>query len=173
MNSIFIANLGKYDEGEMIGDWFELGQDEEYLQGFLEDVVGINEEYEEWFIADTDLSDFDMNIHEYEDIFSLNQMFIRYEQLDSFEKELVQAIVEVSSYSTSLEDAIDNMDNYTLFSDIETEFDIGYAMVNEWGIYDTSALGALANYIDYQSLGRDTILEGNGTLTSKGFLMEY
>lgn len=173
MNSIFIANLGKYNEGEMIGDWFELGQDEEDLQSFLEDVVGINEEYEEWFIADTDLSDFDMDIHIYADIFSLNQMFIRYVQLNSSEKELVQAIIEAGYYNNYIDDAIDNMDNYTLYSDIETEFDIGYAMVNEWGIYDTSQIENLANYIDYQSLGRDLILEGSGTLTSKGFLMGY
>lgn len=173
MNSIFIANLGKYNEGEMVGEWFELGQDEQTLNDFLTDVVGINKYYEEWFIADTDLEGFSMNISEYDDIFKLNEMFVRYKELSPWEQELVQAIVETGSYGDSIDDAIDNMDRYTLYSDIETDFDIGYALVNEWGCYDTSSLGKLGNYIDYESLGRDFVLGGEGTFTSKGLLIGH
>lgn len=34
MNGIYIANLGKYNEGEMIGGWFLLGQEQEELDTF-------------------------------------------------------------------------------------------------------------------------------------------
>lgn len=171
MNNIFIANLGKYNEGELVGDWFELGQDEEDLNTFLKENVGINDEYEEWFIADTNFDDFSMEIHEYDDIFELNKMFIRYKQLSTWEQELIQAIIELGSYGDLIDEVIDNMNNYYLYSNIENEFDIGYALVNEWGYYDTSNLGNLASYIDYESLGRDFILSGGGTFTSKGLLI--
>lgn len=171
MCQIFIANLGLYNEGFMEGDWFELGQDEEELNTFLKEVVGINEKYEEWFIADDDLEGLNLSISESSDIYALNEMFIKYNELSTSEQKLVQAITEVMSPSETLTDAIDQMDDYCLYPDIETYEDLGYACVNEWGLYDTKQLGHLASYIDYKSLGRDIDIENRGGFTSKGYLM--
>ena len=171
MCQIFIVNLGLYNEGFLKGDWFELGQDEEALNAFLKDVVGINQYYEEWFIADDDFEGLNISISESADIYALNEMFIRYNELSISEQEIVQAITEVMSPSETLTDAIDQMDDYCLYPDIETHEDLGYACVNEWGIYDTMQLGPLANYINYESLGRDIDIENRGGFTSKGYLM--
>jgi hypothetical protein len=43
---IFLTNLGKYNEGELIGEWVELPVSQEELQKVFER-IGINEEYEE------------------------------------------------------------------------------------------------------------------------------
>ena len=169
MCQIFIANLGLYNEGYLEGDWFELGQDEEELTAFLKEKVGINEEYEEWFIADTDLEGLDMQISEYDDIYELNEMFARYDNLSTYEKDVVQAILELGSYNT-LDDAIDQMDSYYLYSGINEYEDLGYAYVHEWACIDVDKLGFIANHIDYRSLGRAIDLGSNGGFTSKGYL---
>ena len=40
---VYIANLGKYNEGELVGDWFSLPLDEEVIA----ERIGLNAEYED------------------------------------------------------------------------------------------------------------------------------
>ena len=47
---VYIANLGKYNEGELVGDWFSFPLDEEVIA----ERIGLNAEYEEYAIHDTD-----------------------------------------------------------------------------------------------------------------------
>ena len=69
---VYIANLGKYNEGELVGDWFSFPLDEEVIA----ERIGLNAEYEEYAIHDTD--NFPMEISEYISIEELNRI---YEQL--------------------------------------------------------------------------------------------
>ena len=55
----FITNLGKYNEGELIGEWVKFPTTPEELQNVFERIgIGSNDEfgntYEEWFISDYD-----------------------------------------------------------------------------------------------------------------------
>ena len=59
---VYIANLGKYNEGELVGDWFSFPLDEEVIA----ERIGLNVEYEEYAIHDTD--NFPMEISEYTSI---------------------------------------------------------------------------------------------------------
>ena len=59
---VYIANLGKYNEGELVGDWFSFPLDEEVIA----ERIGLNAEYEEYAIHDTD--NFPMEISEYTSI---------------------------------------------------------------------------------------------------------
>ena len=52
------SNLGKYNEGELVGDWFSFPLDEEVIA----ERIGLNAEYEEYAIHDTD--NFPMEISE-------------------------------------------------------------------------------------------------------------
>ena len=45
MLKIWIGNLGKYNEGELVGDWIDLPKSEEKIEKFLKEVVGLNNEY--------------------------------------------------------------------------------------------------------------------------------
>lgn len=49
--SIYLTNLGKYNEGCLIGEWVNLPITNEELEE-VKERIGINEYYEEWFIAD-------------------------------------------------------------------------------------------------------------------------
>ena len=48
---IFLTNLGKYVEGCLVGQWVKLPVPEDKLESVLKQ-IGINDEYEEYFITD-------------------------------------------------------------------------------------------------------------------------
>lgn len=48
---IYIANLGKYNEGELVGDWFTPPVDYDEMA----ERIGLNDEYEEYAIHDYEL----------------------------------------------------------------------------------------------------------------------
>ena len=66
---IYLTNLGKYNEGYLVGEWVHLPISSEDLKEVF-DRIGINEEYEEFFITDYECDIF--KIHEYDSISYLN-----------------------------------------------------------------------------------------------------
>ena len=66
---VYIANLGKYNEGELVGDWFSFPIDEEDVS----ERIGLNSYYEEYAVHDTD--NFPIEIGEYISIQELNEMY--------------------------------------------------------------------------------------------------
>lgn len=71
MLNIWVGNLGKYNEGELKGGWLELPKEKEEIDEFLKEVVGLNEEYEEYMINDFE-TDLPYKVSEYESIKMLN-----------------------------------------------------------------------------------------------------
>lgn len=67
MMKIWLCNLGKYNEGILVGKWVDLPVDN--FKPIL-DEIGINEEYEEYFIADWESDCYE--IGEYDNIYMLN-----------------------------------------------------------------------------------------------------
>ena len=65
---VYIANLGKYNEGYLVGDWFSFPLDFEEIT----ERIGLNGEYEEYAVHDTD--NFPCEVSEYISIDELNQM---------------------------------------------------------------------------------------------------
>ena len=170
MNRIFICNLEKYNEGKLVGGWYELGQDDTVLEKFLREVVEIDNE-QEYFISDTDLEDIELDIPEYENIEGLNIAFREYESLYRCDRELVQAILELG-IETNLQEAIDTRKNFILLENVLTDYDLGYYYAELSGCYVTADMGNLANYIDYQAFGKDIDIESEGGFTSYGYLMK-
>jgi len=66
---VYIANLGKYNEGELVGDWFSFPIDEEEVA----ERIGLDSYYEEYAVHDTD--NFPIEIGEYVSIEQLNEMY--------------------------------------------------------------------------------------------------
>ena len=64
---VYIANLGKYNEGELVGAWFTPPIDIEEVK----EVIGLNGEYEEYAIHDYELP---FEIGEYESIEEINRL---------------------------------------------------------------------------------------------------
>ena len=73
--AVYIANLGKYNEGYLVGAWFTFPIDEEDVK----EKIGLNEQYEEYAIHDTD--NFPIAIGEYVSIEELNEMYEMIEEL--------------------------------------------------------------------------------------------
>ncbi|OMK44309.1 hypothetical protein BER30_000392 [Clostridioides difficile] len=93
MLNIYITNLGKYNEGELIGEWAELPVNEEELQEIL-DRIGINEEYEEYFITDFETDIEGLEISEHSNIEQLNELAMKLERLEEYEIEELKALLE-------------------------------------------------------------------------------
>lgn len=161
MIKLAIQNLGKYNEGELNFKWVTLPIDEDNFNEVLEE-IGINEEYEEYFIADYE-TDLGLIIGEYSNIQELNELAERLENLYEQDLKILEAIIELEG---DLETALDIFESgdFTYFTDIYTNSDLAYAMIDE-GIIELKD-DFLSNYIDYDRLGRDLAMDyhisGNG-----------
>lgn len=167
---IALTNLGKYNEGELVYKWLDLPFTEEELEETKE-AIGIDGiMYEEWFISDWE-SDIDgLEIGEYEDIKALNEIIAAYENLSEWEAEKAAAAVECFGYS--LNEVIERIDEFNLYSNIRDEYDLGYYWAVESGCYEVDSNNPLSCYIDYEAFGRDINLETSGGFTTKGYIEE-
>lgn len=153
--NIYLTNLGKYNEGELIGEWVELPVSQEELQKVFER-IGINEEYEEYFITDYECDFYEVG--EYESLDTLNEIAERIKELGEEESEVVKALMSELGYT--LNEAIDkvNSGDYRIYSDCDDMTDIAYQVVEECG-YLNNVPDNVARYFDYESFGRDLGIE--------------
>ena len=97
----FVTNLGKYNEGELVGEWVSFPVTPEEMRAVL-DRIGIGHPddfgvpYEEVFITDydTDLYGVSGELGEYESLDKLNYLASRLEELSPDELEKYKAILE-------------------------------------------------------------------------------
>ena len=71
---IYIANLGKYNEGELVGAWFTPPVDYDEMA----ERIGLNDEYEEYAIHDYELP---FEIDEYTPIEEVNRLWRTYQRI--------------------------------------------------------------------------------------------
>ena len=74
---VYIANLGKYNEGELVGAWFEPPIDFDEVK----ERIGLNEQYEEYAIHDFELP---FEIGEYTPIEEINRLCEMVEDLPDY-----------------------------------------------------------------------------------------
>ena len=148
---IFVTNLGKYNEGQLIGEWLSLPATDEQIAATL-DKIGIDELYEEYFITDSESDFADLSIKEYSNIDELNELAERITDLDECELEALKAYLEV--ISDNLEDALDCIEcgAYSFYADMELE-DLAREFVEEGGFGEIP--DSIAPYIDYEAIARD------------------
>ena len=178
----FITNLGKYNEGDLVGEWVKFPTSAEELEAVFKRIgIGSTDEfgqpYEEWFITDYDMYvDGMYNIlGEYENLDELNYLASKIEDMTDYEYEQFCAIIDQGDYTSSVQDLInmtENLDSFEILPDVENDYDLGYYYIEEAGIYDMSQMGNLANYIDYERFGRDVALEEGGVFTDHGYVCE-
>ena len=178
----FITNLGKYNEGALIGEWVKFPATPEEIQKAFEKIgIGTNDEfgnvYEEWFITDynCNLDGLVKNINfgEYENLDELNYLASKIGELNSYELEKFQAVLEVSDYTGSVKDIINltgNLDKYDIYPDVKNCEDLGIYYVDELELVKVP--DELRYYIDYESYGRDIALDENGQFTENGYVRD-
>ena len=163
MMRIYLTNLGKYNEGYLIGEWVDLPISNEELQKVL-DRIGINEEYEEYFITDSETDLDGIEIGEYSNLDDLNEMAETLESLDDDEKEVVDAIM---SEGYSLEEALEKKDDCMVYCDCSDMEDVAREYAEQTGLLD-SIPENLQSYFDFESYGRDMSYEGHFVFTNNG-----
>jgi len=173
--SAYITNLGKYNEGELVGKWHDFPTTKEAItQTFRE--IGIDGiRYEEFFITDYDceVEGIYDKLGEYSSVDELNYLATKLDDMTCREIEIYEAAVETGDYCGSIQDLInltDNLDCFDYMEGVTDDYDIGYYWVEESGCYDTKGMGNLTNYIDYERFGRDIRLEECGTFTAQGYV---
>ena len=176
--SAYITNLGKYNEGKLIGEWVSFPIDENDLNEVYER-IGINERYEETFNTDYEINieglkadNLGINCGEYVSIDDLNCLAEALESLQEWELKKLAAALEFKGCSNvdEIMQLIENLDNYYLYEDVKSDYDLGYYWAEESGCYNLAQLGTLANYIDYEAFGRDIRLRADGMMTDYGWI---
>lgn len=169
----FITNLGKYNEGELVGEWVKFPITNDEMQEVFKR-IGIGRRYEEWFITDYECPEpgiYD-TLGEYESLSELNYLAGQMLDLDENE-EFWQAVLELGEYTDSVQDLInltENMDCFDYFPGVTDDSDLGYYWIEESDCYDTTVMGVLSSYIDYESFGRDIRLNEIGQFTDNGYV---
>ena len=167
---IFLTNLGRYNEGILMGEWVRLPVPAEKLDEILER-IGINGEYEEYFITDYEASFVNLNLSEYTSIEALNGFAARLDELESWEVEKLAAVLEYESVSsiTDIMDIIDHLDDFDILADVEDDEGLGRYYAEECCILN-GLPETVQRYFDFAAYGRDIHLEGCGVFTSFGYV---
>ncbi|MBQ8148806.1 MAG: antirestriction protein ArdA [Lachnospiraceae bacterium] len=175
--SAYVTNLGKYNEGELCGEWVQFPTTQEKMQGVFER-IGINEHYQEYFITDynTNISNLTQGLGEYERIDNLNYLATRINEMDSSEfdkfKEILSSNIDLVQ-PNGIEAYINltyNLDTYEFIPEVNDYYDLGHYLINDGGSFDLSKMGELSNYIDYEAYGRDYSINDSGYFSNNGYI---
>lgn len=154
MLKIYVTNLRKYNEGQIIGEWVSLP-----CEG-LEEVLNkiSNNGNDELFISDYETDINGLKVAEYEDILQLNEIAEEIEEMREDELIALQAYLE--QYN-DIEQALEEVrqGNYTIYYDCDDMSDVAYQVVNESGLLD-GVPETIKGYFDYEAYGRDIDIEG-------------
>lgn len=160
---VYIANLGKYNEGYLVGAWFTPPIDYEEMA----EKIGLNDEYEEYAIHDYEAP---FEISEYTSISEINHLCELLSEIEG--TPLYDALDEIQNeWFESLEELVENKDEIICYPDCDDMEDFAEYYVEESGQL-SSVPENLQNFIDYEALGRELETRGSFVVTSHG-VFEY
>ena len=185
MLNVWIGNLGKYNEGELVGGWLELPVSKKELDTFLRERVGLQltpEEvdkalekdgicYEEYMINDYE-TDLPIKVSEYSNLTMLNLLALASEKVNNMEA--VEAYIDFQG-TDNIEEIINIMlqeDEIPFYSYEENSDylsnDEKYGMSKAilTGLQDILDSHNVADFFDYERYGAydDVILYDSGYL---------
>ena len=176
----FITNLGKYNEGALVGEWVKFPTTAEELKKVFARIgIGAKDDfgqtYEEWFITDYDCyvdGLYDL-LGEYANLDELNYLASKLDNMSQDEYERFQAAMEIGDHTGSIQELInltENLDCYDVYPDIHDHDDLGRYYIEELDAMQVPE--HLRNYIDYEAYGRDIALEESGQFTDLGYVRD-
>lgn len=164
----FITNLGKYNEGELVGEWITFPISDEDLAAVLRRIgIGSTDDfgapYEEVFFTDWELPE-GMSwqvFGEYPDIQEVNEVAEAI-QNSNLDEGVVSAIFD---HASDLQEALDIMreGNFTIYWGADDTRSLGEIAVDEIGGVESLPKDALEEYFDYEAYGRS--LETGASIT--------
>ena len=176
----FITNLGKYNEGELVGEWVKFPTSAEELKEVFKRIgIGQRDDfgqpYEEWFITDYDcyVDGLYDKLGEYESLDELNYLASKLDEMSNSEYAQFQAGMEMGDHCGSLQEIInltENLDCYEVYPHIEDYGDLGRYYIEELEVMQVPE--HLQNYIDYEAYGRDVAMDESGSFTDQGYVRD-
>ena len=165
MVNLYLMNLATY-EGAWLND---LPLSKQEILDFIEEHNISTTLNEEFIIADAECDGFELQISQYDSIWEVNEALHTFCELDEYQQDIVNAYMEVNGNSLQyFYFALEELDNLILEPSVKTEEDLGYFLTEY--IFTDKIFEAFKYYFNYESYGRDYILNAGATLTSYGCL---
>ena len=171
----YITNLGKYAEGQLVGETLKFPTTTEEVQSLLKRIGVDGVRYEEIFITDFDSDVLGLHEHlgEYENIDELNYLAALLSEMDQSDLEKFEAVIDAGEYTGSVKDLINltqNLDCFEFYSGIHNEEDLGRMFILD---FETMTVPEhLIDYIDYEAYGRDVRINDGGHFAPGGYVAD-
>lgn len=188
MLNVWIGNLGKYNEGELVGEWLKLPVSKQELDTFLREKVGLQltqaevdkaleEEgvcYEEYMINDYE-TDLPIKISEYENLDNLNLLATIAENVNDMDA--INAYVDSQGEMTleELANLMEQEDDIAYFrfsndsSSMSAEEKMGYKMADATGLLSTLQKLQIEEFFDFEGYG-SSWENGDITILDNGYI---
>lgn len=168
----YITNLGKYNEGELVGETLKFPTSPQAVQALLKNIGVDGIRYGEFFITsfDGDVLGLYDYLGEYENLDELNHLACLLSELDQSEIEKFEAVLHTGAHTSSVADIINltqNLDCFEFYPDIESEEDLG-----RYWAEDLPIPAELKDYFDYEAYGRDVSINEGGHFTPGGYVVQ-
>lgn len=168
----YITNLGKYNEGELVGQTLKFPTTPQEVQALLKNIGVDGIRYEEFFITsfDGDVLGLYDYLGEYENLDELNHLACLLSELDQGELEKFEAVLDSGAHTSSVADLINlaqNLDCFEFYPDVENEEDLGRYFAE-----DLAIPAELKDYFDYEAYGRDVTINEGGHFAPGGYVVQ-
>ena len=168
----YITNLGKYNEGELVGETLKFPTSPQEVQALLKHIGVDGIRYEEFFITsfDGDVLGLYDYLGEYENLDELNHLACLLSELDQGELEKFEAVLHTGAHTSSVADIINltqNLDCFEFYPEIENEEDLGRYWAEDLPIPEE-----LKDYFDYEAYGRDISINEGGHMAPGGYVVQ-
>ena len=175
MIDAYITNLGKYNEGDLYGEYLKLPATKEDVKALLSRIGIDGVIYEEIIITDyeTSIDGLRRYLGEYESVDELNYLAAMLADMDDRDLAKFEAVLEYGEHTSCVEALINlaqNLDCYDYDPDIMNNEDLAYYHVEQ--METLSIPEHLEHYIDFESYGRDVSINEGGVFTSNGYIRE-
>lgn len=164
---LFVTNLAKYNEGELVGRWVDFPTTEEKFDEALDSIGALYGD--EWFFTDYDSTlelEMDDWFCEHMSFDEANELAEQIEALDDFDL----ALVKNASELVPLDEAVEHVDEIWFVPDVSDEEELGEYLINEFWYEELDRMGTLRGYIDYEKFGMDYTIESTGMFVSDGWI---
>ena len=169
----YITNLGKYAEGQLVGETLKFPATTEEVQSLLKNIGVDGVRYEEFFITafDGDVMGLYDYLTEYENLDELNHLAHLISELDSDEIETLEAVLNKGDHTSSVADIINlvhNLDCYDLHPSVTDDETLGRIYVEDMELLDVP--DNVLPYFDFEAYGRDARINDGGHFAPGGYV---
>ena len=168
----YITNLGKYNEGELVGETLKFPTTPQEVQTLLKNIGVDGIRYEEFFITsfEGDVLGLYDYLTEYENLDELNHLACLLSELSPDDLAKFEAALSMGTHTSNLTDIInlaENLDCFEFYPDIENEDDLGRYFTE-----DLAIPAELKDYFNYEAYGRDLSINEGGHLAHGGYIVQ-